>query len=256
MKKELITIIVFFIIGTSLFAQKKTNFDFKLIDNDDAAFGVNTKLFDGDDEIDLTFPFFPLLRFQPRNFAFGPTLVMTNENFPIDFRFQIPIRNNAFLVHNLNSSSATLHTITGISPTLDLKIKLGKYNKKQIRPTVLIGCSYDIGIRYRQKVGTFDIFKQIWKYPKTVNEDINNLNSKGLDMRIGIGIDRKKDGYLNSFSIVYRHKLYNLFNTNYVDENGNKPYENYETTWGTISFVYTTNMPFKERIKKRSTKRE
>ena len=126
---------------------------------------------------------------------------------------------------------------------MDIKIKLGDYIGRSAWPFISIGGSYDFGIRYRQKVGTFKIFKDIWKYPKTVNKDINNLNSRGFELRAGFGYDIRFVGYIVSYSLVYRHKLYNLFNKDYIDENGNMPYENYETSWGTVGFVVSTKIP-------------
>ncbi len=206
-----------------------------------------------DCNIPITKPFtiFPINRLEVNNFSIGPTLMLNDDSTRIGFEFILPLRKSSFSQfmivdeHNkVEDNKRIKHRFLSISPTVDIKYKLGDFIDKKSWFTTFIGLTYDFNFSYNRSGGYYGVFEDYFTYPKSVDRNTDNMTSGGAHLRVGFTYDYYSDRNPNkteklySIKLVYQHMLYNPFNTDYEFE-GKKIYKDWTSQFGHIGFKIT-----------------
>jgi len=197
------------------------------------------------------FTVFPINRLEFNNFQIGPTLMINDDSARVGFEIMLPLKKSSYVqfmvvdeYNNVDKDKRIKHRFLSISPTVDLKYKLGKFNNQESWMTAILGLTYDFNFSYNRTGGNYGAFVDYFKYPESVDRNSDNMTSGGFHFRIGFGMDyysdrnRDKKEKLYSIKLLYQHMLYNPFNTDYTFE-GKKIYKDWTTKFGHIGFKIT-----------------
>lgn len=212
--------------------------------------------------IPITKPFtvFPVNRLELNNFSIGPTIMLNNDSTRIGYEFMLPLRKSTFsqfmIVDEYNEvedNKRIKHRFLSISPTVDIKYKLGQFIDAKSWFTAFVGFTYDFNFSYNKSGGNYGPFVDYFTYPVSVDKNKDNMTSGGGHIRLGFGYDyysnknRTRKEKLYSIKILYQHMLYNPFNTDYEFE-GQKIYKDWTTQFGHIGFKITRPLFRKELL--------
>ena len=119
-----------------------------------------------------------------------------------------------------NSAEAGKYRTQMVVPSAGLRYRLwgGNFEKKW-RPGIEIGAAY----------------VHHFKYNNPHNYDLDAINN-GIRGKIALGFEFP---YLHSAIILqYEHDFFNLFNQDYIDDNGAKPFADFKSSFGQLNFKY------------------
>ena len=115
--------------------------------------------------------------------------------------------------------------IVCLKPNVGVRIPLTDHTKKGKVPVALAGVFYSIPVK---------TWEGAFYHPKAEN---TGFAKGGFEGEIGMGITQwaisKSDLYLE-ISLLYRHYFYNMFNQQYQDKDGEKPFDGLTTRCGDI----------------------
>lgn len=120
-----------------------------------------------------------------------------------------------------NSAEAGKHRSQAIVPSAGLRFRLwgGSFEKK-CRPALELGAAY--------------VYH--FKYNNPNDYDLDALNN-GMRGKIALGLEFPTSH--SAIVLQYEHDFFDLFNGDYVSDNGNKPFEDYKNTFGQLTLKWS-----------------
>jgi len=179
------------------------------------------------------------------NRAFGFTILYHNAQSHFDFFYKTDISKNVFMTDSLNVKK-TYHKFNSVSPELGIKYSTRKLNKSNgIALLMSAGANYNFLYKKRDDLPEHNIldmdskniisfvpfFKTslMYEYKPPAEESVTRLKNGGIKK-----VSSSKNFiFLTGFS--YNQYLSNFFNTDYLINNV-KPYQNYNSKFGYITF--------------------
>jgi len=263
MKSLSIALSLCFIATLNLYAQKRRNITFSPIIQKFESGGslINNR----EHMVDLRVPiiWIPWVTHRPElnNYRIGGNMTVFNKNLPLDINFALTWTNRAYEIRTRREKNwlgifpaiedkvnATKHSIFSVTPSIELRYKLGDYVADKYFKYLVLGMSYDYNYAYKQKQGIYKPFRALFKYPEVVSYSRNNIVEGGYSIQLGYGINGRgsqendTQGFIVTRTFFYQLQLYNVFNRNY-EINGMKPYKNWRTYIGFIGAKWTFKIP-------------